>query len=234
MKAIINRELGAYFSSPVGYVFLTVFYVFSGFFFFAGVLARQSSDISYVFSNMFSISLFLIPVLTMRLFSEDRKHRTDQAFLTAPIHLTTFVLGKFFSALLVFMMGQAITFIYMLIIASLATPNWSLYFGNFFALLFLGMALISIGMFISALTESQIVAAIGAFAAGLFILLLDSVSGLFQSRFVAVALSNISFIQRYKGFASGIFDLADVFFFLSVCTLFIFLTVRVHEKRRWS
>jgi len=234
MTAIIKREFGAYFTSPGGYIYLAVFYIFSGFFFFAGVLAPQVSDITFVFSSMFSITLFLIPVLTMRLFPEDRKHKTDQAFLTAPIHLTTLVLGKFCSAVLVFLMGLAITFIYMLVIAGFTRPDWPLFWGGFFALLFLGMSLISIGMFISSLTESQIVAAIGAFAAGLLLLMLDALSGLFRTGIVPAVINGISFYRRYRGFASGVFDFANVIFFLSVCALFIFLTVRVHEKRRWS
>jgi ABC-2 type transport system permease protein len=234
MNAIMRRELGAYFSSPIGYIFLAVFYVFAGFYFFAGVLVPQTTDISAVFSNLFMIVLFLIPVLTMRLFSEDLKHKTDQALLTAPINLISLVMGKFLAALLVFLLGLAVTLVYGVIVAVLAAPNWPLIWGNFIALLLLGMALISIGMFISSMTENQVIAAVGAFGVALGLLLVDSIGVFFANPLIANIFGGISFMRRYGGFASGIFELSNAIFFLSVCAIFIFLPVRVQEKRRWS
>lgn len=234
MSAIMRRELSAYFSSPIGYIFLTVFYVFSGFYFFAVCLYGNSTDLSGVFSSMFTIVLFLIPILTMRLLSEDKKHKTDQALLTAPISLTGLVLGKFLAAVLMFIVSLSITLVYGVIIAVFAPPNWPMIFGNFAALLLLGMAFISIGMFISSLTENQVVAAIGGFAAALLLVLLDSISGIFNNAVIKSIFNGISFFSRYNGFTAGKFGLDSVVFFLSVCVIFIFLTVRVLEKRRWS
>ncbi|MCL2056804.1 MAG: ABC transporter [Oscillospiraceae bacterium] len=234
MAAIIRRELGAYFSSPIGYIFLAVFYVFSGFYFFANVLMMQSTDISLVFSNLLVIVMFLIPILTMRLFSEDIKHKTDQALLTAPISLTSLVLGKFFAAVLVFVLGMSITIVYGVVVAVFAAPNWALIWGNFAALLLLGMSLISIGMFISSMTENQVIAAVGAFAVALALLLVEGLSGAFTSPALMKFFAGISFMRRYAGFSSGIFEFSAAIFFLSVCAVFIFLTVRTQEKRRWA
>ncbi|MDL2233524.1 ABC transporter [Ruminococcaceae bacterium OttesenSCG-928-L11] len=234
MTAIMRRELQAYFSSPIGYIYLAVFYVFAGFYFFATTLMSNTADISGVFNSMFTIVLFLIPILTMRLFSEDLKYRTDQALLTAPINLTSLVLGKFFAASMVFLTGLAITLVYGLIVAVFVPPNWPLIWGNFVALLLLGMALIAIGMFISSLTESQVIAAVGAFAVGLALLLVDSLASVFTNPILVAFFDGISFMKRYEVFTQGIFDFSSIVFFLSVSAIFIFLTVRVQEKRRWS
>lgn len=234
MTAIMRRELSSYFNSPIGYIFLAVFYIFSGFYFFANNLMGNSTDISSVFQSMFTIVLFLIPILTMRLLSEDKKHRTDQALLTAPVSLTGLVMGKFLAAVAVFLLSLSITLVYALIIAVFAPPNWPLFFGNFAAMLLLGMALISIGMFISSMTENQVIAAIGGFAAALLLLLVDSLSSIISNQLVSKIVGGLSFFSRYNDFTAGKFDLGHTVFFLSVCAVFVFLTVRVLEKRRWS
>lgn len=234
MSAIMRRELSAYFSSPIGYIFLSVFYVFSGFYFFASCLYGNSTDISPVFGSMFTIALFLIPILTMRLLSEDKKHKTDQALLTAPVSLTGLVLGKFLAAVVMFLISLSVTLVYAIIIAVYAPPNWALVFGNFTALLLLGMAFISIGMFISSMTENQVVAAIGGFSSALLLVLMDSLGGLANNTIIKAAFNGLSFFSRYNDFTAGKFDLGNVVFFLSVCAVFVFLTVRVLERRRWS
>jgi ABC-2 type transport system permease protein len=234
MTAILRRELSAYFYSPIGYIYLTVFYAFSGLFFSMSTLAYQMADITPVFSQMFTIVLFLIPILTMRLLSEDKKNKTDQALLTAPVSLTGLAIGKYLAAVLVYVVGLAVTVMYGVIINYFTMPNWALIWGNFLALLLIGMALISIGMFISALTENQVIAAVGGFAVGFFLLVLDSLSSLTSNTLVNLVVQNISFSRHYSSFADGIFDLADIFFFLAVSTIFVFLTVRILEKRRWS
>lgn len=234
MTAILRRELHSYFSSPIGYIFLSVFYVFAGFYFTFAVLVSGSSDMTAVFSSMFTIVLFLIPILTMRLLSEDQKNRTDQALLTAPVSLTGLVMGKFLAALAVFLLGLSVTLVYSIIIAAFTPPNWAGIFSNFLALTMLGAALISIGMFISSLTENQVIAATGGFAAGLGLIIIDSLGSMMSNPLLSKFFTGISFFSRYSKFTSGIFDFSAILFFASVCVLFIFLTVRVLEKRRWA
>ena len=98
MAAIYKREMHSYLTSAVGYVFLAVFFAISGYYFFATSLVSNSTDLSYVFSNLFSIAIFLVPLLTMKLFSEERKQRTEQLLFTAPVRFTGVVLGKFLPA----------------------------------------------------------------------------------------------------------------------------------------
>ena len=233
MFAILKRELSAFFASPIGYIYLAVFYVFSGYFFF-GVLYSNTPSLSNVFNGMFTIIMLLIPILTMRLLSEDRKNKTDQALLTAPINLISLVMGKFLSALIVYALGVAITLVYAIIIATFARPDWMVICGNIVGMLLLGAALIAIGMFISALTENQVIAAVGGFAAGFSLILVDSLSTLVTIDWLSSFISGLSFMVRYDEFTSGILDISNVLFFVSVCAVFIFFTVRVFEKRRWS
>ena len=233
MFAILKRELSTYFASPIGYIYLAVFYVFSGYFFF-GVLYSNTTSLSNVFNGMFTIIMLLIPILTMRLLSEDRKNKTDQALLTAPINLISLVMGKFLSALIVYALGVAITLVYAIIIATFARPDWMVICGNIVGMLLLGAALIAIGMFISALTENQVIAAVGGFAAGFSLILVDSLSTLVTIDWLSSFISGLSFMVRYDEFTSGILDISNVLFFVSVCAVFIFFTVRVFEKRRWS
>ena len=233
MFAILKRELSAYFASPIGYIYLAVFYVFSGYFFF-GVLYSNTTSLSNVFNGMFTIIMLLIPILTMRLLSEARKNKTDQALLTAPINLISLVMGKFLSALIVYALGVAITLVYAIIIATFARPDWMVICGNIVGMLLLGAALIAIGMFISALTENQVIAAVGGFAAGFSLILVDSLSTLVTIDWLSSFISGLSFMVRYDEFTSGILDISNVLFFVSVCAVFIFFTVRVFEKRRWS
>jgi len=234
MTAILKREFMAYFYSPIGYIYLAVYFFFAGLYFVMFALVQQRADITPVFSGLFTIILFLIPILTMRLLSEDKKNRTDQALLTAPLPLLNLVLGKFFAAVIVYLVGLSITLIFGLIIHSFTPPNWAIIWGNFIAMLLLGMALISIGMFISALTENQVIAATGGFAVGLLLLLIDALGNFVDNQLVQRILFEMSFSRHFNSFPGGIFHFSSIFYFFSITAIFVFLTVRVLEKRRWS
>lgn len=234
MGAIYRREMSSFFTSGIGYVFLAGFALFSGLFFSLGVIGSGVSDMSPMFSSMFIIVLFLIPILTMKLLSEEKKNRTDQGLLTAPISLTSIVLGKYFAALTLFIIAESIVFIYSVIIALCGEVIWSTLLGNYFAMLFLGAAFIAIGLFVSSLTENQMASAvIGMFV--LFVLyLLDSLAANIPVEFIQKAILSLSFYSRYIEFTQGVFDLSSIVFFLSVAFLFNFFSVRVLDKRRWG
>ncbi|HHW45726.1 MAG TPA: ABC transporter [Clostridiales bacterium] len=233
MLAIFKREIRAYFVSPIGYVVIVLFLLFSGYF-FSFQYSLGSPDLSFVFSQMFSIVLFVIPILTMRLMSEDKRLKVDQALLTAPIRLSSIVLGKFFAAMVVFLIGFSGTLVFQLIISAYVSPNWIVYFGNLLGILLLGSALISIGIFVSSLTESQMVAAVASFAISLFVMLLDTFAEIINISIVKKIADWVSFLGRYEAFTNGIFDYSNVVFFLSFAAVFLFLTVRMLEKKRWA
>lgn len=239
MLAIYRREMGAFFTSGVAYVFLAVFYLLSGIFFFNGVIAVGTTDTSAMFDSMFIVVMALIPILTMKLFSEEKKNRTDQGLLTAPIGLWDIVLGKFFAALTLFIIAESIIFVYSIILSFLGSVVWSTLIGNYFAMLFLGAAFIAVGIFISSLTENQMASAVICLVALFIIYLSESLVRDFENggvirRIVYKAVSSIAFYSRYVEFTRGIFSLPGVLFFVSTAFLFNFFTVKVLEKRRWS
>ena len=234
MSAIIKRELSSYFNSAIGYIVLAVFYFFSGLFFYMYCLLSNTTSMSYVFLSMLMIVMLVIPIITMKSFSEERKQKTDQALLTAPISLTEMVLGKFFGAFLLYCICNAIYVLYAVILSFYATPDWAVFLTTMLGMLLMGGALIAIDLFISALTESQVIAAVVSIGIGLLIYMLDSLSNVFNVDWLTNFLRNISFDAHFTNFINGIINLTSVVFFLSVIAIFLFLCVRVFEKRRWS
>ena len=234
MFAIFKRELKAYFTSPLGYVFLAIFYAFSGLFFYIFSLSVGSTDISSVFLMMFMVLMVFVPLLTMRLLSEDKKQKTDQLILTAPVSLLSIVMGKFLAAYAIFAIGVAVMPVYGFVMSTFATVSWLPIWGNTVGLLLLGGIVVSIGLFISSLTENQMIAAIGGFFINLMILLMNTLKSALPNGFLQDVLSSISVYSRYSEITSGIFSLSSLIFFVSVIFIFLFLTVRVLEKRRWA
>lgn len=234
MSAIFKREFKSFFISPTGYVILAVMTVFQGLY-FSQLFEAQSSDIGYVFSQMVMIMFFVIPILTMRTMSEDRRQKVDQVLITSPVSLYSIVLGKFLATFVIFMLGYAITILFEVIIAAQGVSiNLLEYIGNMLGVALSGAALIALGIFISSLTESQLIAAIASFAVSLLIYMMDYFSGLINLKFVTKIVEAISFTGRYAAFAEGVLDYSNIVFFLCFAAVFLFLTVRVLDKRRYS
>lgn len=233
MGAIFKREFKSFFHSPIGYVILAIFYFFLGLF-FTYQFSYGYSDVTFTFSEMFSITVFVIPIITMRLMSDEKRQKTDQAFLTAPVSLWGIIGGKFFAAVCMIALGFLPTVVFTMILSSYASVDWLVYFGNLFGVLLLGSALSAIGIFISSLTESQVVAAVGTFAVSLFIMMLDTFSDILNISFLTKFSEWLSFAGRYNAFVNGVFDYSNIVFFLSFAAVFLFLSVRVLEKRRYA
>ena len=239
MLAIYRREMGAFFTSGVAYVFLAVFWLVSGIFFYNGVVGNATTDTSALFSSMFYIVLFLIPVLTMKLLSEEKKNRTDQGLLTAPISLWDIVLGKYFAALTLFIIAESVVFIYAFILNYLGDVVWTPLIGNYVAMIFLGAAFIAVGLFVSSLTESQMASAVVSLVVLFVIYLSEMLVSSFENggklkKAIHFVVSKLAFYSRYVEFTRGVFSLPSIVFFISAAFLFNFFTVKVLEKRRWS
>ncbi|WMJ22133.1 ABC transporter permease subunit [Paludicola sp. MB14-C6] len=233
MLAVFKRELRSYFQSPIGYVFLAFMFVFGGFF-FSAVLSQNSTKIEYVFSSLFTIVIILIPLLTMRLLSEEKKQKTDQLLLTAPVNISGIVIGKYLAAFVMYLIGLCSTIVYVIVLATFAKPNWNIFLGNFLGLALVGGAILAIGLFISSLTESQMIAAIGSYGIVLFILSFDTIAQKIPVTAISTFLSKLSMNARYTDFVNGILNVSHIIFFISFIVVFNFLTVRVLEKKRWS
>ena len=234
MSAIFKREFWAYFRTPLGYVFVSALYFFTGYYFFTFNILRNTTDTSGMFSMLFSVVLFLVPVLTMRLLSEERRVKTDQTLLTSPVSRLRIVASKYLAALCVYTVAVSGTLVAAVVLQVYSQPDWPVVFGNFIGLLLLGAALIAVCLFISSLTESQVIAAVGGYGASLFLVLVDALHFLVANRLLRLLLQNMSFSGRYSGFTIGVIGFADVCFFLSIAICFLLLTVIVLERRRWS
>lgn len=233
MLAILKKELQSYFTSFIGYCVIAIFYFFSALYFYVINLKMSNSSLSGVFGSMVLWIVLIAALMTMRLFSEEKKNKTDQLLMTSPVNLTSIVIGKYLASTLLYFICMSIFFIYSLVIVSCGTAIvWSEFFGNFIGMLLLGLTFLSIGIFFSSVTENQIIAVVCSLGTGIFWLLVES---LFQNMtVVSKFIKYISFTSRYTNFTHGILNFADVFFFLSVSALFIFLTVKVLDRRRWS
>ncbi len=233
MAAVLRREFSSFFKSPIGYVYLAVYFLIAGFYFWM-LVASQSPDISLVYSSLFLFSCILVPILTMKLFSDEKKQKTDQLLLTSPVSLSSLVYGKFFATFFVYGIGVSITVLFTLILAAFGEVDWMVMIGNYLGLLLLGAAMIAIGEMISSLTESQIIAVILSLIVTVLLLLLDSVVSMLSIPFLSDIIAAISITQRYNDFVNGILDISNVIFFVSIVVVVNFITVRILEKRRWS
>ena len=234
MFAIYKRELRSYFTSAVGYVFLAVIVALSGVAFSLTTLLSYSNDVSTYFTVMLFILMVALPVLTMKLFSEERKLKTEQLLLTSPVSIGGMVAAQFFAAFTVFFGAVLCCSLAYITLFLYSDPQGGIILGNIIAITLVGAAFIAVGMFVSALTENQLAAAIGTFGILLAMLgigLLNSVIPWYPVRFV---LSWFSILSRYSNFTNGFFDFAALFYYISVCFVFLFVTCRIYERRRYS
>jgi ABC-2 type transport system permease protein len=235
MGAIYNREVKAYFTSPIAYVFITILFFFSGYYFSRFNMGSGTADVTIVYSATFSIILFIIPLLTMRLFTEEKRQKTDQCLLTAPISLFSIVAGKFLAACTVFLIGMTEFVLSALVMNNLAHGiDWAMMVGNFVGYLLLGASFIAIGTFVSAMTENQVVAAILSFIINYLLYMLDTLVGGISNKVLYDIFISLSFYTHYTQFTAGILSAGSIVFFLSVVFVFNFLTVRALERRRWN
>ena len=255
MFAIYRKEMRSYFINPIGYVYLGIFLVFSALLCcYTTIVAGTYSTANY-FSLLIVAFIILIPILTMRLFAEERKLRTEQLLLTAPVTITGMVLGKYFAALTMFVGGvlaSCVNFIPLYVIAAKEQANQTStgishigpvtgeIVGSVIAVILLGAALIAVGTFISALSENQLSAAvvtIGVIAAMVLLNVLNLLKDsngqpLIGAYAVRAVIDWVSVASRFTAFGNGIFDYAALLYYASLAFVFLFLTVRVYEKRR--
>jgi len=233
MLAVYKRELKAYFTNPLGYVVLAIMLFFLSINFMT-LLANNYGNISYLFFMVNTYTMLIPPLITMRLFSEEKKQKTDQLLFTAPVSITKIVLGKYLAAFTLFAICYAVTIIYEIIFGALTQVNVLMYLSSLLGTALIGLSLIAIGTFISSVTESQIIAAILGLIASITIMMFDSIGSVFGSSLLSTLFSTLSFATRYNTFNSGIIDFSNIVYFLSISVLFVFLTIRVHEKKRWA
>ncbi|MBE6700891.1 MAG: ABC transporter [Ruminococcaceae bacterium] len=234
MFAIYKRELSAYFTSTTGYIFMAVFLALSGAVIWFGNFFSATTSFSTYFLVMIFFFVILVPILTMKLLSEERRTKTEQILLTSPVGLLDIVAGKFFAAFTLFEFTFLVSLLNMIPVSKYGQVNAAEIISNFIGVTCVAAALISIGLFVSSLTESQFIAAIGTIAVILGTLLVGAFSSSIPNDVIRVVVKWFSILDRYTNFTYGIFDVSSIIYYVSISTIFIFLTVRVYEKRRWS
>jgi len=249
--AICKKEVKTYFTSPIAYVAITVFLVLVGFFFYSLIWWFNSQSMqmaqnpyyyqqlninqmvySPLFHNISIILLLMIPLLTMRLLSEEKKIKTDELLYTSPISVHQIILGKFFASLFVLVVMLALTGILALFTFVYGNPEVLPVLNGYLGLFLIGAAFMSVGIFFSSLTENQIVSAVLTFGALLLFWVLNwasySAGGMWKD-----VLNYVSFFQHFDDMTKGILDTTDVVYYISFIFLGLFLTHSVIQSRRW-
>lgn len=234
MFAIYKRELRSYFTTAVGYVFLAIIVALSAVAFSLTTILQASNDVTTYFTVLLFILMVALPVLTMKLFSEERKMRTEQLLLTAPVSIAKIVTAKFFAAFTVFFGANLLCSLAYITLFIYSEPEGGIILGNIIAITLVGASFIAVGIFVSSLTENQLAAAIGTFGILLAMLGVGLLSAVIPWYPVRYVLGWFSILTRYSNFTNGFFDFAALFYYASVCFIFLFLTCRVLERRRYS
>ena len=244
MFAIYKRELRSYFTSPLGYVYIAVYLAVSGFLFsmftVQSAVSGNDTDVATYFTFIIFAFSIIIPLLTMRSFSEERKMKTDQLLLTAPVSLWGVVSAKFLAAYTMFGCTYLVSCLDFYVLFAyqpdaLCLPNVGVrLLGYSIAVLLLGGAFIAIGLFVSSLTENQLIAAMGTIGILALLLMCNMLNDYIDIYVIRVVLNWLSVYGRFANFTYGVFDYAAALYYASIMFVFLFLTVRIHEKRRWE
>lgn len=287
MLAVFLKEIRSYFTSAIGYIFMGTFLLITGIFFAMYNLLSASPAYNSTLQSLITVFLFIIPILTMKIMSEETKTKTDQLLFTSPLKITDIILGKYFAALAIFAASLLITVLYPMILSMFGTISVSEIFTGYIGIFLLGATLIAIGLFVSSLTENQVTSAVISFGVLLFIFMIDNIQQALPSTrnssiifvlimiaifasFVYFSTKNIyaaaatvvtgliltiaiylakkeafdgllqkvfewfSLIKRYNLFSQGVLSLNSAVYYLSFIAAFVFLTIRMVDKRRWS
>ncbi len=234
MKAIYLRETRSYFSTMTAYVFIGVCLLVCGILFTANNINGSSASFSSVTGSISYVMILIVPLLTMRLFAEEKKNKSDQMLLTSPVSVTGIVLGKFASAFTVLLITLAVSLVFPAILAALGDPYAGEIALGYLGIVLLGGAFIAIGVFISSLTENQLTAAVMTIGVLLLLWLLDSILPRITNPTLNTIVSSLSLYRRFEPFQLGVLSVSSVVYFISCIFLFLFFTVKIIDNKRWS
>lgn len=250
---LFKKEMLLYFSSPVAYAVITLFLLIIGYFFYlyfvsftlismqAAMNPGMARDLNVtdgimrpLFANIVSIIvLFMMPMLTMRLFAEERKSGTIELLLTYPVRDGAVLIAKYLAAFALYGIMLALTLLYPAIVAYFARLEWGPLFAGYLGLLLMGGAFLAVGILASSLTENQIVAAFSTFVV-LLIFWVIGWSADYAGGVTGRVLSHLSLVDHFDSFAKGVLDTRDVVYYIDFMVLALFLTLRSLEARRWK
>jgi ABC-2 type transport system permease protein len=236
MRAIYRRELQSYFFTPLGYAFMGVFLLLSGIFFLSGNLLSMNANLGLMFDSMSYLFMLLMPLLTMRLLSEEKRARTDQLLITSPLPVGAIVAGKYLAALTVLFLTIVMTFPLVAILFAYGAPHAPLIASGYLGFFLLGASYVAVGLLMSAVTETQLTAAVATFGVNLLIQFFESVGPSLSvplMPWLPSAIGWLSLYDRYYAFTAGLVSLSDLMYFVSFALVLLFLTARMIDRRRW-
>jgi len=237
IPSIFAREMKAYFVSPIAYVALIVFALLTGFFFatYFNWASHYQGEASLrsIFHNMTITMLFLAPLITMRLFAEEKRSGTIEIIMTSPVTDTEIVLGKFAASIALFLMMIALTFIYPIFLMAYSSPDVAPMAVGYLGLFLLGATFLSLGVAASCVTRNQIVAALISFVMLLGLWVIGWMSSAVGSQMGKV-LSFISLMEHFDDFSKGIIDTKHVVYYLSFASFCLFFAVKLVQSAKWK
>jgi ABC-2 type transport system permease protein len=249
--AVFKKEMRLYFVSPIAYVVFAIFTLVAGWFFYnvfafftlvsmraamsptmAGDLSVTEGVLRPLFQNISVIMLLMMPILTMRLFAEEKKSGTIELLLTYPVRDGEILFGKYLAALAIFLVMLGLTLVYPVLVTWTARLEWGPLATGYLGLILQGAAFIAIGILVSSLTENQVVAAVATFGT-LLIFWVISWAAESAGATLGRVISHLSLTEHFESFAKGVIDTKDVIYYLNLTILSLFLTLRSLESKRW-
>lgn len=231
--AIYKKELRVYFVSPLAYVFLGVFLFLAGVYFYMGVVQTGEASLRVMLGNLAVTLLFLLPLLTMRHFADERRSGTFELMMTAPVPLWALLAGKWAASVSLCLVLLAGTAIFPALLAYYGDPDWGVVFTSYLGLVLTCMAFVAAGLFSSSLTDEPVAAGLGGVLILLPFWLAGRAADMVQVDWMRTALRHVAFLTHVEPFTKGIVDTADLVWFFLFTFLFLFLTWRSVESRRW-
>ena len=230
LGVLLRKELQATFTSPIGYTFIAVFLLVLGYTFSLTLIATRVANLNYIFHQVYVLAILLVPAATMRAFAEERATDTLELLLTSPVNEVNIVMAKFLATLALILGMIAGSTVYAVILGIYGDPDWGPIYSGYLALVLLAAFLVAIGIFMSSLTENQVVAAALTLGTALMLWYADSVAGILPAPFDSLAL-NLSLIGHFHPMATGSVFLSDIGYFVTMTLLMLFLTIRKLEAR---
>jgi ABC-2 type transport system permease protein len=248
--AIAHKELKSYFSTPIAYVVIGFFALLFGYFFYAMLIIFNSQSAQFegqggggadinqqlirpLFLNASVILLFVLPLITMRTYSEEKRSGTIELLLTSPLSDVQIILGKFLGAMALYAAMIAITVIHMALLFSYGNPEWKVVVTGYIGLLLMGGGFISVGLLISSLTKNQIVSGMVTFAVFLLLWVINWIAS-FTGPTTQSVLNYLSITDHFDDFTKGILDTKHLVYYFSVMSFGLFLTARSVDTERWK
>lgn len=231
---IFKKEFKAYFNSPIAYIFITVFLVLLNWLYFRGFFIIRQADMRAFFGLLPWVYLFFIPALTMRLWAEEKREGTLELLMTMPIHDVSVILGKFLASFALLFLTILLTLSIPITLNQIGNIDKGQIIGQYIGALFLGGAMISIGLFISSLTHNQIISFIVTILISFILIIIGEpfIINLAPQSLVPL-LRYISLSVHFDSLGRGVIDLRDVLYYISFIILFVYLNIKSIESRKW-